>query len=524
MCLPYTDVNRVRLHQQAARILIAAMLFLVGCRSGEEAATTTSSPTLPSPQHETSASTVQPTFAIQSSSSPTEAGSTATLESAYPICNKYIYSSLGTGNVATPSLPDLSALHWETLKISGNTIRQYRGLGYPVIHLDPSPNGRWLATVLDTAGRRGIGTVVVIDTQDDVHWWANTNAYLPVDYPSQVWLPDNRLLWINEDKRVFVGNGQNRHDLKAPKPMIDIRYASHGIALATDQNYDLWRVNVNSNTWERVTTTEPLGENSNLGGSWSYGIAPDGSYALDFVPPRLWRIPIRMGAAAEPTAKISQSLDFVGTDVPFPPAVKLADSPYTLFGWHLTGQEGVVVNEIDGHFLTTSDLEVPEAYQGYSYRSSPDGRWLVVTVEDPQRAASRAEYIAPTNDLTAGRIIEGVSVVSWHDTPPAVIFCNRATGVLSIAPLPLAASDSGQVLSGAMPPLVMLPDALIAIDSSAPARILQFDLTGKVLTTLDLSAYYSSITAGASKDGRVYLGALSTDNRDAALVEWIPKP
>ncbi len=92
--------------------------------------------------------------------------------------------------LAQPSeaLPlDLSTLHWETLTIGGHHVRQLAGLNYPLLPLDTSSDGKWLAArvqIGNPAGRTEITSweqahalTAIIDLQGNAHWLMQTNAF-----------------------------------------------------------------------------------------------------------------------------------------------------------------------------------------------------------------------------------------------------------------------------------------------------------------------------------------------------------
>ncbi len=76
-----------------------------------------------------------------------------------------------------------------------------------------------------------------------------------------------------------------------------------------------------------------------------------------------------------------------------------------------------------------------------------------------------------------------------------------------------------------MPRFNTLPDRLIALDASSSARLLQLDLDGRLLDTLDPSNKYDSLSYGTGAMGRVYFGARRGSHHGTsacpyALVEW----
>ncbi|HEY4690935.1 MAG TPA: hypothetical protein VIK33_16605 [Anaerolineae bacterium] len=326
-----------------------------------------------------------------------------------------------------------------------------------------------------------------------------------------------------------MGDGQQRRDLSPPEPMFNVRYASGGIAFAQAEDGDLWRVDTVSRTWAEVTAPG-LPKEDRLG--YSFAVARDGSYVLAFPANRMWRVPVEMGTAAEPLPNVK--VEIVGMGGPFGLPVQLADSPYWLIDLPIVGKDGVwvqgfVVDTNQGRVVTVEDLSLPEEYYVRKFRASPDGRWLAVSLTDDLQQPQTAVYITPSNNLTAGHVVTGVSVAGWHTSLPAVIFRDNATGTLSVVRLPLADGTSGVILNGAMPPLIMLPHRLFAVDASLPARLLQLDVDGNLMGELDLSEHYDSISAGIGAMGRVFLTVMGDLHRSDSkctytFVEWVAGP
>lgn len=273
--------NRTLITQQRAFALLAIGLFslLAGCApssTSKELKVASSTPTVAN-----RLSTLEPTHTVAATVAPT---ATPRSEPGHSACRP---SDRFPSDV---TLPELSALRWETLAVNGHEVRQVAGLDYPVFPLDLSPDGKWLMVAFEIEKSTGRAAMAVMDTQAEAHWWLNTQTFFfspyfadyPYLYPGLYprWLPDGRLLWVDEAGKVLVWDGQNRRDLDAPEPMGHVVYASDGIAFARSvRDADLWRVDLASDVWEKVTTSRPP-EVGALGGYFI--LAHDGSYALAF--------------------------------------------------------------------------------------------------------------------------------------------------------------------------------------------------------------------------------------------------
>ena len=185
----------------------------------------------------------------------------------------------------------------------------------------------------------------------------------------------------------------------------------------------------------------------------------------------------------------------------------------------------------NGHILTAEDLNLPKEYRLVDYSVSPQGHWLAATLwqEDISQSERRSDsiYLFPGEDLTAGRVLKGMSVAGWHTEPSAVILKDNATGTLSVARLPLTDTTVTAPLNNARPPLTTLRDMIFAVEAGVPARLVQFDVDGNRRATLDLSAQSESIQAARGVGDRVYLGVQGRQEHNActyALVEWLVGP
>ncbi len=217
---------------------------------------------------------------------------------------------------------------------------------------------------------------------------------------------------------------------------------------------------------------------------------------------------------------------------------ELANSPYWLIGLPIEdngGAEGFVVDLRNGHVLNSTDVGLPEKYGLIDYSISPGGRWLAITLWQKETRYTGPNdpnlelYLAPSQNLKAGRVLKGVSVVAWHTDPPAVILRDNAMGMLQVMRLPLSSTSSAVVLPGVKPPVATLPNAVFAVATDSPTRLLQFDLDGHLIGTLDLSAYAEGIHTVMGRGNRVFLDVtgsrlqgLSNSQRVCtyALVEW----
>lgn len=418
-------------------------------------------------------------------------------------------------------LPDLSSLHWKTEATENKIARYLSGLHYSPIPVDTSPDNRWVAVAFQVS--QGDAAVAIIDTRADSHWWVNTDDYLSSYYPPYQWLPDGRLLWVNETGSVFIGDGQEQRPLNEPEPMYKIWYATDDMAFARDKNgKNLWRTALLANTWEEI----PDG---------ALGIAQDGSYALVFQDDTLWRVPSEVGVTAERTPL--EQVDIVGSGRPAALPRHLASSPYWLRDLTVWPEEriqiddkavwtlGVVVDERSGRVLNLDDFAIPSEYNHAArYSVSPDGAWLAISLlaisNPPRKIEKRAVYVTSSEDLTGGYLLEEATLDGWHTHPDAIIVRDVNEDTLAVARLPI--NDQSELLSLGRTGEVLAtpPDKIAITEASSATRVLVFDFSGNLSKTFSVPEPYDDIEAGIGSSDKIYVSAVDQDNCVYAFVEW----
>ncbi len=479
--------------------LLVAAVLIEGCGMDQAHPTATPAPPRPDTALPISTATLSPTVAIPS---PT------------PIpCFEEPFK----GVPDTYDIPDLKAMRWETPQLSpdeaANSVRQIAHLPYPIFGIDPSPDGRWLLVRWAVGYRYQLTLTLaaILDTQGNHHRWITTQHYGRFGFFD--WLPDSRLLWLDENGAVFIGGVDSARDLHAPEPINTINYLNEGIALASGKYREdcscayLWRVNVNSGQWEQVTRPAVL-EPQSLG--WFAGLSRDGSYALLYGYSSVAKLPIRMGAPVErkPDVFIQQP---PGTDAEVQLQVvnvQLADSPYWLFRTWFSGGFALV-NIDDGSRFDPVSVRLPSAEQ-YSYDASPDGRWVAIWL--PGQSRISWVYIAPSSDLGAGVILEtltGMSGFGWIPGADEVLITQQEANSLSLVHLPLVANTVSIPLPGAGSLIGITPDAIFTTNPFGVSQVLVFAPNGSRLgpLTIDTHGYSIKFDQLTGTHGRAYLGA-----------------
>jgi hypothetical protein len=308
----------------------------------------------------------------------------------------------------------------------------------------------------------------MVDVEDDAHWWWDG-----VNFP--YWLPDGRLLKVTQSGAVLVGQAGAWQDLEAPTPISFFPLVADGIGFAGAQPDDngvlyrgLWRVDLATKTWELAAPEMTISR---------LALAQDGSYvlALAFHEDRLWRVPVALDASLDSTT-MQSIYDPLGSGGSPPPPTHLRNTTRWLLhrGAILNEREadqglplhfGLLYDGENGRLLRYHDLPViaPEPYNfDRRYDAPPNGEWLAITLwalsDDPSpQITDRALYVAPGDDLAAGRLLPGLALVSWLKEPTAVIVRDVETGALSLYLLPITEKSSPIALHSAGSVIVSSP-------------------------------------------------------------------
>lgn len=348
----------------------------------------------------------------------------------------------------------------------------------------------------------------MVDTTTNVHWWWSTSIHLSeaVLYTMVFdnWLPDGRLVRVTEEGDALVGHDDAWDTLDAPKAVEAFTLLADGIAFFGDATGDLWRVDIDTRTWERVAPDIARARLT---------LAQNRPYAIAFGAGKLWRIPVAMGTTAESVAW--QQVDILGRGTAWPPPTHLATTPYWLKHEGVSGRDiplgrdqgsasrlGLLYDERTGRLLRFTDLpvNVPARYTfDRRYTASPNGEWLAIDLwalapdatptptplAEPDDAVGarrqtdafqeetvshtvtgRALYVAPSDDLSAGMLLGDVEFVAWLSEPAAVIVRDSETRALSLYRLPItedaravALDSTGDVVvRGPISNLPIVPD------------------------------------------------------------------
>jgi hypothetical protein len=322
-------------------------------------------------------------------------------------------------------LPSPSDLKWETV----DNFQRLTGLTGPVHFAYPSPDGRWwvieLVTKRDSV-QYELATeeaLYVLDSMENKHWVASANG--KDDFHRFDWFPNSNLIWIdNGQLYVANANGQEKQVIQVPEPVIEVWLdkVTGSRALVSGQSA-LWRLDLGTNTWEKVKGLESLVKNGEPPISRvqaNLRMSNDGTFGALLADHQVWKVPMAFGEPAHKIGEVDYSDESWRPEAPQP----LADSPYWYPGRDAYDpQEAnsrysspVLINEEDGSLLSLEDIVRSYSDDGFylTLTVSPDARWI--SILNLNGSTVEGLYLLPTNQLTNGRVLEDAYVFDWD--PP----------------------------------------------------------------------------------------------------------
>ncbi len=413
--------------------LVLVVSALSACRLIPRTPTPSPSPTRPAPTAEPSPTSpplpeVSPTPAP--SPTPTAAPPVTPSPTAAPSPSP---TPTPEGITAQPgALPAPEVLSWAYLATQQGEFQHTNLVSTLALEAWPSPDGRWWAvSLLQEAMEAGPGikALYVLDTLEERHWVATTDAWGHAHYAA--WLSDGRLLWVDHgDLWVANADGQNRQSLSAPETVHEFWLGADNVALVSGETV-IWRLDVNERTWDGVFGIQHQTLSSP---SANVGLTADGKAAVAIIQGELWWIPLEFEAPAEFLGAFS----YGGREGRInPPVPLLATSPYIFPGEIMFPSDGgmplIVLFDRESQTFVPFDDFLPEGWRSVMssfvtpVHISPDRHWIAVPVRRGGEAVqfvspSEAVYVAPTSDLRSGRLLAAATrVVGWNTEPAAII-------------------------------------------------------------------------------------------------------
>ena len=429
----------------------------------------------------------------------------------------------GTGDGAC--LPNLSALRWQPLSDGrGDLLADLR---YPIVAIDPTdPRGKMIVTV-NKDEERGRFATGLLDGVNSL--WLADEQYDPATPPVYSTASVRGTLWANDRGDLFFHDGVRRQ-LPAPVSLYSPRWGADGMAFATGDDSYLWRGRAEAGEWEAVVVQ---GEQTPIDLGIYFAVANDGGYALSVQSRGMWRIPATMGAAAVPLPAPAVTVIRDGEGA-LPPR-QLGQSDYWLIDYPIAEGangdgpvgRGFVVDATTGRTLTAADFALPSDAEALQYRASPDGgQWLAIEFTSVS-AGGAMLYIAPSDELAAGKLFEGKRLEGWDLTSYHLILRDELTDALVAVDLLF---EPQRVV-----PDIELADAdellavgerfVVTTSKSSPNALLLFELDAggpTEVTSLPLSDEIASIESAAvltRSFDTLYLGVTLDDGRHG-LVRW----
>jgi hypothetical protein len=322
--------------------------------------------------------------------------------------------------------PAPADLAWETV----DHFQQLTGLTGPVHFAYPAPEGRWwvieLVTKRDSV-QYELATeeaLYVVDTLENKHWVLSANG--KDDFHRFDWLPNSDLIWVDNGQLYTAhADGQGKQALEVPEPVIEIWLDKiMGSRAFVSGQSALWRLDLNTHTWEMVKGLEALDQNGEPPISRAQAnlrVSSDGSFGALLADHQVWKVPMTFGEPARKIGEVDYSDENWRPEAPQP----LADSPYWYPGRDVDApipsnpqhSSLVLISEEDGSLLSLQDL-VPPDFNRLSLNSlqfSPDARWIAFSNGEPHHASM---YLISTSQLVPGKtngwIIEDVyPLLDW---------------------------------------------------------------------------------------------------------------
>ena len=324
-------------------------------------------------------------------------------------------------------LPTPSDLKWEPV----DNFQRLAGLTGPVHFAYPSPDGRWWVTELVTKrdysgyGYASEEALYVLDSLENKHWLASANG--KDDFHRFDWFPNSNVIWIDKGQLyVAKADGQEKQAIQVPEPVIEVWLDKimGSRALVSGQTA-LWRLDLNTGTWDKVQGLESLVKNGEPPVSRTQAnlrMSNDGDFGALLADRQIWKVPMAFGEPARKIGEVDYSEESWRPEAPQP----LAGSPYWYPGRDVyvsspsnpQNSSLALINEEDGSLLSLQNLVPPDftSFGIFSLQISPDANWIATYNGESYSLA--AIYLVSTSQLIPGeangRIIKDVgSVLDW---------------------------------------------------------------------------------------------------------------
>jgi len=375
--------------------------------------------------------------------------------------------------------PDLGTLHWETAP--DGTLR-LMGLTLVPHELMLSPDSRKLAVTFyhGTSQQMALSATVVLDTRGDYH------RLLAAESPGfdhfYTWLPDGRLLWVDDNGTVFL----DYDNLNTPEPMRAVNAAVGNTAYLSSKEWANpdWRVDLNTGKWETI-----VDDAGHVPGMFR-GVSHDGSYVLytytkskiEELSTAVWRVPVEWGSPAEYV--FSHHVEGYGSDGYFGfYAANLArtniwavSGPFsTGLDINSVGFDSILIDLDAKKVLTPNDLGLDDDYTILGGSISEDGSQLIVELTKNPRPAPNSAFAVTDEYYVTDRKLTGGTL---------------STERPSLEDVPFTLPDNSTIVfnSRFSDPLFVIVQV-----SSPSLKFERYDMEGNLLQTLDLSAEFDTL-------------------------------
>ena len=317
-------------------------------------------------------------------------------------------------------LPGPEELRWAAVPTPSGTLMNLEGLTTPILQLDASPSGRWwlMSMLLEQIGGGSFYQAhFVIDAVGNGHWVATHKS--DGGYTQTEWLPDGRLLWIDDGQlNIARADGQDRRVLASPAEVREFWVGADDTVLVSGED-GLLRLFLADGQWEQVPDSKQVSyPGANL------QLSDDGTFAAAINDGEIRYIPLQPGTQA----RLLATIQYPGRGGRINPPVPVPNTPY-LYLQEVERPNGdttsMLIDIRDGHMEPFAEF-VPGGL--WAPQASPDGRWLYVWT---LRSNAYQLYVAPSPDLRTGTVIYTTSdprdEIVWEPEHDIIGIIPRAT-------------------------------------------------------------------------------------------------
>lgn len=242
--------------------------------------------------------------------------------------------------------------------------RSLADFSYPIIRIEPSPDGSLAVTTVDTGSLNQLQwrAMLLVDRATGGLRWLHSDAFY--DQNVFAWLPDGGFIWTDAEGQVRQWDGDTDRELSPPLPMAEIwlTAANTLIAAPCDWRAGLHRLDLASGAWEPIAAADGSADQvvrgyhqvmrNDRAGMLVMGYHIDANNRGQVF---LWRVSAAMG---EPARFVQGPVvNVIGTDAYFAPGNQIGDTPYWRHGLPFS-DAGLLIDERDASFHSFEEVGI----------------------------------------------------------------------------------------------------------------------------------------------------------------------